>query len=103
MDKRKLIAQVAKKSCYAKWEISKITDFILESISETLQKGEEINIKGFGRFEPKVRKARNTIHPRSKQPIQIPEKVSVVFTISKRFTADDGVIEKIKSKSETSD
>lgn len=103
MDKRKLIAQVAHKCGYAKWEVSKITDAILESVFEILQQGEDVNIKGFGGFEPKIRKARNTIHPRSKQPVHIPEKLSVVFTVSKKFKAEDGVIEKIKSKCETLD
>lgn len=71
--------------------------------SKHYNKVKDVNIKGFGGFEPKIRKARNTIHPRSKQPVHIPEKLSVAFTVSKKFKVEDGVIEKIKSKCETSD
>lgn len=100
MDRRKLIAQTAQKSGYAKWEVNKIVDSLLDSVSEVLQQGEEVDITGFGRFELKVRKARKTFHPRTKQPVHIPEKVSVGFAISKKFKPNEGVIEKIRSKGE---
>lgn len=37
MDKRKLVAQVAEKSGYAKWEVNKIAEALLGSIFETLE------------------------------------------------------------------
>lgn len=39
--------------------------------SKHYNKVKDVNIKGFGGFEPKIRKARNTIHPRSKQPVHM--------------------------------
>ena len=49
MDKRKLVAQIAEKSGYAKWEINKIIDPLFDTILESLQNGEEIHINNLGK------------------------------------------------------
>lgn len=100
MDKRKLVAQVAKKSGYAKWEVNKITEALLGSIIETLEQGEEVCVNGFGKFEPKVSNSYSRIHPKTKQKIYVPEKLSVAYAISKKFTPVNGALEKVKAQKE---
>lgn len=98
MDKRKLVAVIAKKTDYAQWEINKIFSPFVESILEALRQGEVVNINGFGKFELKFRKARIALHPRTREPIQVPEKVSVVFTITEKFEVEGEVLVRLNSQ-----
>ena len=44
---------------------------IIESIEETLEKGEKVQLVGFGTFETRARAARMGRNPRTKEEIQI--------------------------------
>lgn len=98
MDRRKLIAQVAEKSGYAKWEVNKITEVLLGSIIEALEQGEEIHINNFGKFTLKYHKPKETLHPKTRQRIQIPEKGSIVFTQTRMFKPTDETIEALRKQ-----
>lgn len=100
MDKRKLIARTAAKSKYSKQEVREIANLLLDTIFETLQQGEEICINGFGKFEPKVCNSYTRRNAKTKKPIYIPEKISILFTGSRKFKPLDGVLEKIKAQKE---
>lgn len=100
MDKRKLVAQVAKKSGYAKWEVNKITEALLGSIIETLEQGEEIHINNFGKLTIKYHKPKETLHPKTRQRIKIPEKVSIIFTQTRMFKPTDETIEALRKQAE---
>lgn len=98
MDRRKLVAEVARKTPYAKWEINSLIDPVLNSILEALQKGDEVHISGFGRFKLKVSKARAMIHPKTKKRTFVPEKAKVVFAIHPKFKVGADVIEVLKGE-----
>lgn len=100
MDKRKLVAQVAEKSGYAKWEINKIIDPLFEAILDSLQNGEDIHINNFGKFTLKYHKSKETLHPKTRQRIEIPEKASVVFTQTRMFKPTDETIEVLRQQAE---
>ena len=42
---------------------------------------------GFGTFAPSLRKARTGMNPQTREPIQIPERKSVKFTVGSKFKA----------------
>lgn len=98
MDKRKLIAQVAKKSGYAKWEVNKIIDPLFEAILDSLQNDEEIHINNFGKFALKYHKPKEVLHPKTRQRIEIPEKASVVFTQTRMFKPTDETMTVLKQQ-----
>jgi nucleoid DNA-binding protein len=100
MDRRKLIAQVAEKSGYAKWEVNKITEVLLGSIVEAMEQGEDIRINNFGKFTLKYHKPKETLHPKTRQRIKIPEKVSIIFTQTRMFKPTDETIEALRTQSE---
>jgi len=52
-------------------------------ITESLQKGEDVNIHQFGNFKIKERAARNGINPKTKEKIKIPASKAVSFSVSK--------------------
>lgn len=99
MDRRKLVAQVAEKSGYAKWEVNRIAEVLLESIIETLEQGEDIRINNFGKFSLKYHKPKETLHPKTHQRIKIPEKGSIVFTQTRVFKPTDETIEALRTQS----
>ncbi len=54
-------------------------DTVFEAIAAALARGEEVRISGFGTFLCREYPAREGIHPRTGEPIQIPASVRVSF------------------------
>ena len=55
-------------------DMEKILKIIFSEITETLRKGENIEIRGFGIFKTATRKARIGRNPKNSESVQIPEK-----------------------------
>jgi len=85
MTKPEFIAAVAAKAGCTKADAEKIVNASLESITETLAKGEDIQFIGFGNFEVKERAAREGINPRTKEKITIAAKKAVSFKPGKKL------------------
>jgi DNA-binding protein HU-beta len=83
MNKTELCAAIASKSGLAKKDAEKFTGAFVEVIGETLQKGEKVQIVGFGTFEVKDRPARKARNPRTGEEIDIPATKAPVFRIGK--------------------
>nr|WP_313122810.1 HU family DNA-binding protein [Exiguobacterium sp.] len=52
--------------------MTKVVESTFESITETLQSGEKVQLIGFGNFEVRERAARKGRNPRTKEDIEIP-------------------------------
>nr|DAM61226.1 MAG TPA: DNA binding protein [Caudoviricetes sp.] len=63
----------------------KAVDGIFRVIKETLAKGEEVTLRGFGTLSVVQREERNAVHFKTKEPIVVPAHRSVKFRISKEF------------------
>lgn len=72
MTKAELIDAVAKKAELTKKESAKAVETIIESIKETLKKGDKLTLVGFGTFSVTKRKARKGRNPKTGQEIKIP-------------------------------
>ncbi len=72
MTKAELIAAIAEKSGMTKKDAEKALGATIETITDTLAKGDKIQLVGFGTFEVRERKAREGINPQSKAKIKIP-------------------------------
>ena len=72
MNKTELVAAVAEKTGLTKKDAERVISTTIETITETLVKGEKVQISGFGNFEVKAREARVGRNPRTKETIQIP-------------------------------
>ena len=64
-------------------DIEKIVNIILIAISEALVKGENIEIRGFGSYKVKIRKARIGRNPKNSKTIKIPKKKAIKWKMSK--------------------
>ena len=71
MTKAELVTMVASKSGLSKKDSEKAIAGMIETITETLAKGESIQLVGFGTFEVRERAARTGINPRTKEKIEI--------------------------------
>ncbi|PIR87186.1 MAG: DNA-binding protein [Candidatus Harrisonbacteria bacterium CG10_big_fil_rev_8_21_14_0_10_49_15] len=54
-----------------KKKAQEVVDLFFDTITNTLKKGEEVNITGFGKFEVVNRKARQGVNPKTGEKIQI--------------------------------
>ena len=66
-------------------DMEKILEIIFSEIMETLHKGENIEIRGFGIFKTTTRKARIGRNPKNSEIVQIPEKKTIKWKMSKTF------------------
>ncbi|MBQ8195343.1 MAG: HU family DNA-binding protein [Oscillospiraceae bacterium] len=71
MTKAELVTMVASKSGLSKKDTEKAIAGMIDTITETLAKGESIQLVGFGTFEVRERAARTGINPRTKEKIEI--------------------------------
>jgi len=64
-----------------------VVDAVFDTIMQTLARGEEVAISGFGSFIVKKRSARMGVNPRTKERIQMPETVTPKFRAGKVLKA----------------
>ena len=72
MNKAELIAEVAVKTGLSKKDTEKAVNAALNTITETLVKGEKVQLVGFGGFDVKERGVRMGRNPKTKEEIEIP-------------------------------
>ena len=90
MTKSEFVENVAQKSGQQKSQVSETVDAVLGVIEETLARGGEITISGFGKFHVAERNAREGVHPRTGEPIQI------AASKVPKFTAGSGLKKAVK-------
>lgn len=69
----------------AKKDADALVNSFLESIADSLHRGEGVELRGFGSFRLRDRKARQGRNPRSGQSIQVPPKRVVYFKLGKKL------------------
>jgi DNA-binding protein HU-beta len=74
MNKGELVKVLAEKTDLSQKDVKTVVDAFIETIGESLKKGEEVRLIGFGTFYVKERKARTGIKPGTKEKIKIPAK-----------------------------
>jgi DNA-binding protein HU-beta len=93
MTKNEFVDQVAASSGLGKGEAGKAVDAVLDVIEQTLARGGEINITGFGKFSVADRSARQGVNP------QTGEKIQIAASRVPRFSAGSGLKNAVKSGS----
>ncbi|MGL6344975.1 MAG: HU family DNA-binding protein [Waterburya sp.] len=65
--------------------LRKIVDKLFELIREEMLYGGSIQIKNFGKFESRYRKARETVHPRTQEQAIFAARISPYLKYSQNF------------------
>ena len=71
MTKAEFITAVAEKAGLTKKDADAALSAVIDTITDSLAKGDKIQLVGFGTFEVRERKAREGINPRTKEKIAI--------------------------------
>ena len=74
INKSDIIDAVAKE-----YDVNKLVNYIFTEISDALQRGDDVSIRGFGSFSVKDVKQHEAVHPRTKERIMIPGYKKIVF------------------------
>jgi len=69
--KQEFIASVAQRSGLASRDAQKAVDAFLDTITDTLRSGGDVNFTGFGKFAAAARAARQGVNPRTGERVQI--------------------------------
>ena len=85
MNVKELVKEAAKRSTLTQREIKEALDAILEVITETLSRGEKIEIRGFGSFFMKERKKRIARNPKTNKPLELPPMLVPYFKAGKQL------------------
>lgn len=85
MNKAELITSIADKSKLSKKDAEVALKALVESVEEALEKGEKVQLVGFGTFETRVRAERMGRNPKTKEPMQIAASTAPVFKAGKEF------------------
>lgn len=84
MLKRDLVNEVAEEmGAYLKKDVGQAVDIMLEAIVEALAEDRRVEIRGFGSFSVRQRKARTTKNPRTGKVMKIASRKNLHFTMSK--------------------
>jgi len=83
MLKKDLVNKVSEELSLQKQDVSMALDIILDTMSEALAEDRRVELRGFGSFSTRKRKARSTKNPRTGVVMNIPERKTLHFTMSK--------------------
>ena len=85
MNKAELITSMAEKSKLTKKDAETALKAFIESVEESLENGDKVQLVGFGTFKTRARAAREGRNPRTKEVINIPATTVPVFKAGKEF------------------
>ena len=85
MNKQELIDAMAAESGLSKKDSKEALDALVKTVGETLKKGDNISLVGFGSFTVIQKAARTGKNPQTGKPIQIAAKKAVKFRPGKEL------------------
>ena|SRR5271157_358282 len=83
--KKDIVEMISDKTGLTQVDTRIVVESFLENISKTLREGKNIEIRGFGRFKIKEKKARKARNPHTNETIQVPAGFKFTFQASKEI------------------
>jgi len=83
MTKSDIVEQVSKQTGFTKVETDIIFNTILDTIKKSLEKGDRIEIRGFGNFTVKHLAGKEARNPKTNEKIWVKERFVPKFKVSK--------------------
>jgi len=88
MNKRELSEKIARQTKVRLFESYNFIDLLIESFTQTLEKGEKIVLSNFGTFYVKSLQKKRVMNPRSREMMTIPATRIVKFKAARNFKID---------------
>jgi DNA-binding protein HU-beta len=79
MNKAELIEAIASQVELSKTKVGEVIDALTETVTKTICDGEPIRITGFGTFEPRPRKSKAAVNPKTGERIIVGSRVVPAF------------------------
>lgn len=83
--KKDLVERISEKTGLTQVDTKIVIESFLDSVSKALQSGSNIEIRGFGRFKIKEKRARTARNPRTNEHIQVEAGFKPIFEASKEL------------------
>jgi DNA-binding protein HU-beta len=81
MNKADLINSISKKTGLSKSKTNEVIDAFVESVTDSLKKGEKVTLVNFGTFNISERDSRSGRNPKTGETIEIPAKRVARFKV----------------------
>jgi nucleoid DNA-binding protein len=85
MTKADLVEKVAERTGLTRTDVAVVVDSFLDTIKKSMEEMQNIEIRGFGTFKIKLRKARKARNPRTGDEVPVPDRKVPVFKPSNEF------------------
>ena len=85
MTKADLVERVASEADMTKKDAEQLVEIIFDTIISTLNKGEKIELRGFGSFRLRERNSRKGRNPKTGESVEIPAKRVAYFKPGKEL------------------
>jgi DNA-binding protein HU-beta len=85
MTKAQLVTRVAEGTGASRKQIDDVLSSMIDAVVKTVKKGEPVKISGLGIFRLRRLKARMGRNPQTGEPIKIPARKKVGFSVARAF------------------
>ncbi len=105
MTKKEIVKSISDKTGLTQLQIKEIVQLTFDGIIETLLEEGRVELRNFGVFQVKSRKARKARNPRTGRQVDVPEKFVVTFKPGKEMEArvqdlEDAAADKARTESD---
>jgi DNA-binding protein HU-beta len=87
VNKGELVDAIASSANISKTDAENALNAFIDTVQNSVSSGDKVTLPGFGSFQPTLRKARTGIDPRTREPVQIPERKAAKFSVGSKFKA----------------
>ena len=85
MNKTQLVEQIATQTGVGKPDVEKVMKSFIDTVQQSVKKGEKVSLPGFGGWSQTQRKARTARNPRTGAAVRVPAGKGVKFTVGATF------------------
>lgn len=100
MTKAEIVEEISRETGGSKKEIVAVIESFFEKVKDSMARGETMELRGFGTFGFKIRKARKARNPRTNQELHVPEHIVIHFKPGQELKELSGEIPVDKIKQE---
>ena len=85
MNKSQLVDKIVADTALGKRDVEKVIGAFIETVQQSVKKGEKVSLPGFGGWSQTQRKARTARNPRTGAAVKVPAGKGVKFTVGATF------------------
>jgi DNA-binding protein HU-beta len=85
VNKSQLVDKIVADTALGKREVEKVIGAFIQTVQESVKKGEKVSLPGFGGWSQTQRKARTARNPRTGAAVKVPAGKGVKFTVGATF------------------